>query len=148
STLAYELVGRGWSLLSEDLSRLTQKDDRMIAWPGTGFFRLRPDACRRFGLHTDSLPRASGGQDKFLAAVGVRTEPAPLSTIVCLQRVPEVAPAEPGAGAVTSITGARAMALLTEHVYRRRYAIALGLIRQHIRLLGVLRSSTRVLRLD
>ena len=120
----------------------------MIAWPGTGFFRLRPDACRRFGLHVDSLPRAAGGLDKFLVPVAVRTEPAPLSTIVCLQRVPAVAAAEPGADAVASITGARAMALLTEHVYRRRYAIALGLTRQHIRLLGVLRSSTRLLRLE
>jgi hypothetical protein len=37
---------------------------------------------------------------------------------------------------------------LTEHVYRRRYAIALGLTRQHVRLLGVLRSSTRLLQLE
>jgi hypothetical protein len=152
STLACELVRRGWSLLSEDLSRLTQEGDRMIAWPGTGLFRLRPDACRRVGLPTESLARASGGQDKFLVPVAVRTEPAPLATIVCMQRLPPGASAKagvPGAcDALTAVSGARAMALLTEHVYRRRYAVALGLTRQHIRLLGVLRSSTRLLQLE
>ena len=74
--------------------------------------------------------------------VAVRTEPAPLSTIVCLQRLPGAC------NAVTAVGGARAMALLTEHVYRRRYAIALGLTRQHVRLLGAVRSSTQLLQLE
>jgi hypothetical protein len=157
STLACELVRRGWSLLSEDLSRLTQADDRMIAWPGTGLCRLRPDACRRFGVHPESLARAPGGLEKFLLPVAVRPGPAPLSTIVCLQRLPASTSAEArlppvalakGGDTVTAVSGARAMALLTEHVYRRRYAIALGLTRSHVRLLGALCSSTRLFQFE
>jgi hypothetical protein len=124
----------------------------MIAWPGTGLFRLRPDACRGFGLARETLTRAAGGIDKFLVPIAVRAEPAPLSTIVCLQRRPAGASLPAGVAgtgdAVTAVSGARAMALLTEHVYRRRYAIALGLTRPHVRLLGALRSSTRLLQLE
>jgi len=138
STTAFELIRRGWMMLSDDLTRVTIEDGRAIAHPGRATVRLMRDACDAFALDVDSLQPAPNWPDKFIANVDRWNEPVALSALFALKRS-----AEPFK--VTAATGIAAITLLASQTYRLHYVAALGCTKSHLQLITAMASSTRVM---
>jgi hypothetical protein len=140
STTAYELLRRGWRMLSDDLTRVTIVDGRPLAWPGRASTRLLLDACDAFGLDPTRLAPAPAWPDKYVVPVTRWNEPLPLAAVVCLQR-------SEGALDIAQVAGAAAVPLLAAQTYRLHYVAALGQSATHLRLLAATLTTTRLLRL-
>jgi len=138
STTAFELIRRGWTMLSDDLTRVTIENGRAIAQPGRATVRLMRDACDAFALDFATLQPAPNWPDKFIAQVECWNEPVALSALFVLQRSAErfeIAPA----------TGIAAITLLASQTYRLHYVAALGCTESHLRLIAAMASTTRAL---
>src|SRR6266702_2245306 len=88
STLAAELVQRGWSLLADDLTRVVHANSTVEAWPSSGGIKLTSDAMARLGLRAATLQEAAGGKKVWPTAAQDR--PVPLGWIVLLERSSDV----------------------------------------------------------
>ena len=121
STLSFALLRRGWTLLNDDLSRITLEGGRAVVWPGRGGVRLREDACERFGLPLASLSRIAGDPTKCLVEAPAATGgPLPLGAVLLLDR-------SGGQTGLERLRGAEAALLLTRNVYRPAYVGPLGM---------------------
>ena len=138
STTAFELIRRGWMMLSDDLTRVTIEEGRAIAHPGRATVRLMRDTCDAFALDIESLQPAPNWPDKFIANVERWNEPVALSALFVLQRSDEPFEASPAIG-IAAIT------LLASQTYRLHYVAALGCTQSHLRLIATTASSTRVM---
>jgi len=140
STTAYELIRRGWTMLSDDLTRATISEGSPLTWPGRASLRLLVDACHSFGLDPTTLQPAPGWPDKYIIPVQRWDEPVPLSAIVCLER-------SEGTLQPATLSGLAAVALLTAQTYRIHYVAALGQTETHLRLVAAILSRTKLSRL-
>jgi len=138
STTAYELIRRGWTLLSDDLTRVTLEEGTPTAWPGKARLRLLTDACDAFELDVDRLAAAPDWRGKYLVELPRWEEPIALSAVVALERSEELA--------VDVLRGAAAMRVLAEQTYRIHYVEALGQTRKHFELIAATAAATTVLR--
>ncbi len=134
STLAAEMHRRGWTVLSDDSTRITLKDDQPLAWPSHRGIKLWLDACERLQLPTDDLHTVRSGLQKFFYPVTKDSEPLPLGTVV------ELTLSAPGLTSLNDI--AQRMALLTRHTFRQRQVAPLGMLKQHVQL--VAKIATRI----
>jgi hypothetical protein len=139
STTAYELIRRGWRMLSDDLTRVTLADGAPIAWPGRSKLRLLADACDAFAIDVASLAPAPNWPDKYVLELPRWDQPSALSAIVALER-------DDGALQVDALRGAAAARALAEQTYRIHYVAALGQTRQHLELVAATTAHTTVLR--
>src|ERR1700710_114168 len=138
STMAAELVRRGWALVADDMTRVTWEEGAgVLAWPGDGVIKLWNDACTRAGLDTASLLRVREEMDKYFWDVPTLPKPAPLGTIVELRH--------DGPFGLTDVTGAAGMALLSENTFRRPHIVALGRAQDHVRIVGRVAAQCRIL---
>ncbi len=137
STIAYELVRQGWSLLSDDLTRVTLVDWAPMAWPGRSRLRLLADACASFELDIGSLPPAPGWPDKYVIQAPRSEQPGVLTAIVALERAD-------GPLRVVRLSGAQAARVLAEHTYRIHYVAALGQAGHHLELVASTAAHTTV----
>lgn len=140
STTAYELVRRGWTILSDDLTRLSLETGVPVAWPGRSRLRLLPDACRHFGLDPAALASAPKRLGKYLVDLPRRREPIALSTVVALER-------SEAALEVLAVRGAARTAILAEHSYRPHYVAALDRTADHFRLVAATAAFAKVFQL-
>jgi hypothetical protein len=145
STLAYELIRRGWRLLSDDLTRVTQSANGILAWPGRTGIKLCRDACERFSLEASRMARVSGERDKFLAPTATVASPLQLRWIMAIERnafehdsYDDIPCEDPLAGRLS---------LLSENTFRASYIEALGQMRAHLRMVSAIATATRVVRL-
>jgi hypothetical protein len=121
STLSFALVRRGWTLLNDDLTRVTLDGGRPVAWPGRGGIRLHEDSCGRFGLPLASLARIPGDPAKCLVEIPAATGgPRPLGAVVLIDR-------GRGRAGIERLRGAEAAMLLSRNVYRPAYVGPLGM---------------------
>jgi len=139
STTAYELIRRGWMMVSDDLTRVTIERGVPVAWPGRSRLRLMSDACARFGIDIASLAPAPNWPDKYVLDVERWEEPVALSAIVQLER-------SDGPLQVDVVRGAAAARTLAEQTYRIHYVAALGQTRRHLELIAATAASATVLR--
>jgi hypothetical protein len=139
STTGFALVRAGWTLLSDDLTRVTLVDGVPTAWPGRSRLRLLDDACMRFELDTHTLEPAPNWPDKFVVALPQWSEPVPLAAVIVLD------PAS--AGALETVSGAAAARLLAEQTYRLHYVAALGQARRHFELIAATAAHARLIRI-
>lgn len=140
STLAAEFVRRGWSLIADDMTRVTrQKRSGVLVWPGDGVIKLWRDSCERSGLDTHSLLRVREEMDKFFWGVEASRQPAPLQTVIELRHG--------GPLALVEVMGVERMALLSENTFRRPHIVALGRVRDHLSMVGEVALTCRVARL-
>ena len=139
STTAFELIRRGWVLLSEDLSRVTVENGRPLAWPGRSRLRLLEDACGRFGIDVASLQPVPNWPGKYALALERWEAPAPLAAVVAF---------ESGENSLRlcAATGAAAVRVLAEQTYRLHYVPALGQSQRHLELVLSTTSWTSVVR--
>lgn len=139
STTAFELIRRGWIMLSDDLTRVTIEDGAPVAAPGRSRLRLLADACERFGIDTSSLTHVPNWPGKFAIGTPRWNEPLPLGALVALERTD--APFE-----IVGVTGAGAVRALAEQTYRIHYVAALGQTRRHLELVATTAAHVSVLR--
>lgn len=138
STTAYALIRRGWTLLSDDLTRVTIEEGDALAWPGRDRIRLMEDACERFGLDRASLAPVPNWPGKFLVEVPRSNSPVALSALVALDR-------GEGAFEVERLEGGAAVQMLIEHTYRAHYVSALGRAKRRFELVAAAAGRTAVL---
>lgn len=139
STLAFSLLRRGWRLVSDDLTRVTASQDGVLAWPGRTGVKLCDDACDRFGLDRSLMQPTPGDRDKYIAPAEPETQPLPMRAVVQIDRRGEFA--------VTSLTGAAAMALVTENTFRPAYIAPLGKTGAHMAMVLKIIAAASILRL-
>lgn len=139
STTAFELLRRGWMMVSDDLTRVTIDGGRPTAWPGRSRLRLLTDACERFGLDVASLAPAPNWPGKYIVDVARWNEPVALSSLVALERTD-------GTFAIDVMRGAAAVRTLAEQTYRIHYVDALGQTRRHLELVAATASAATILR--
>jgi hypothetical protein len=108
STTAYALALRGWTLLGDDLTRVTIEGGKPLAWPGRPRLRLLDDACASFGIDPASLAQGPNGLGKYLIELERWERPAPLRAVVVLERSAEAPRLDP-------VGGAAAVGLIAEH---------------------------------
>jgi len=139
STTAYELIRRGWTLLSDDLTRISLRDGAPVAWPGRSKLRLRADACASFGIDVASLAPAPGWRDKYALELPGWDRPTSLSAIVVLEDAD-------GGLRLDSLGRSTAARTLAGQTYRLHYVAALGRTRRHLELVAATAAATAVLR--
>jgi hypothetical protein len=138
STTAYELIRRGWILLSDDLTRVTLENGTPTAWPGKARLRLLTEACDAFELDVDELTAAPDWRGKYLLELSRWEEPVVLSAVIALERSDELE--------VDILRGVAAIRMLAEQTYRIHYVEALGQTRKHFELITATAAGTTVLR--
>lgn len=140
STTAYELIRRGWTLLSDDLTRVTIADGAALAWPGRSNLRLTGDACAAFGMAGEFLTPAPESPGKYVFEPPLAGRQVALSHVVVL---------EPGEWTLTAeeLPRAAAARALAEQTYRIHYVEALGRTRRHFELVAATLASVHVVRL-
>jgi hypothetical protein len=117
STLAAELCRRGWSLIADDITRVTWTGGRVVAWPSHDALKLWRDACDKFGMNFEGLPRAREGMEKFHVNMPAVSAPAMLRTVVRLRLGPHPR--------MTDVPPSHGVALLSECTFRRHQIAAL-----------------------
>ncbi|ADV81033.1 hypothetical protein [Terriglobus saanensis] len=126
STLAGELVRRGWSLLGDDLTAIYSQPEGIMAWPSRPGIKLWRDACDHLEIDVSDLDRLPGARDKYTLPVETRPHPARLRTVFLLDRT--------RSDGIVPITGPARLSLLTENSYRPNYLAALGCMQSHLEL--------------
>lgn|GEM_PF-1451906 len=126
STLAGELVRRGWALLGDDLAAIYSEPEGMMAWPSRPGIKLWRDACNNFDIDVNALNRLPGDRDKYTLPVETRGNPARLRTVFVLDRA--------RSDGIVPVIGPNRLSLLTENSYRPNYLAALGLMKSHFAL--------------
>jgi hypothetical protein len=125
STLAAQLVRRGWTLLGDDVTPLYGGSGPVMAWPSKGVLKLWHDACERLDIDPVELQGVPGERDKYLLPIDTPIEPVRLGYIFLLQRgMPS---------GVTSIEGPARLAALTANTYKPNYLAGLGCVESHFR---------------
>lgn len=139
STTAYALIRRGWTMLTDDLTRLTFTDRAPTAWPGRSWLRLMGDACARFGLDARTLAPVPNWPGKYRLDLPSWPQPVPLAAAITLERSAQ--PLE-----IDILRGAAALGSLIEQTFRIHYVEALGRSRAHLACVAAVASSATVLR--
>ena len=124
STMAAELMRRGWRLLGDDLTPVYLEGDRLLAWPSGGGLRLWRDAVEALGLTPERMQRIPGERDKYLVPAEAVDAGVPLEAIFLLDRA--------GDAGVVPISGPERLATLMEQTYRPRYLQGLGVVADHL----------------
>jgi hypothetical protein len=136
STLAAELCRRGWSLISDDITRVTWTRGRALAWPSHDAVKLWLDACERLQIDVRPLSRTRTGIEKFYVKMPAASAPTVLQTVVRLQFSSVFNSVE--------IPTAQATAVLSDCSFRRRHIPALGREADHEGLLRQVAGVCRV----
>lgn len=139
STTGHAMIARGWTLLSDDLSRVTIEGKSALAWPGRSRLRLLDDACTAGGLDTSALEPAPNWPGKYIVRLPQWPRSTHLRAVFVLDR---------GAGGlrVDRLSGAMAAQALTRHTYRYHYVAALGRSARHLALVAATAACAQVLR--
>jgi len=124
STLAAALVRQGWTLISDDLARITWEEQTPLVWPCSTGIKLRTDAAARLGLVLESLERTAAG--KLLMAVAAVPDPVRLSCVIRLRDDPSLS--------WRVHEGTAALAMLTQQTFRLHYVAPLGMAAQHFQM--------------
>jgi len=130
STLAAHFQRAGYEVLCDDVC-VVSFDAQGVpsAWPGLPRLKLWEDAAHAFGHDPAGLDRAVEGLEKFHVPIGTPSAVRP----VPLRRLYTLARAEAGAGTITRLRGAEAMAAVMGNSYRGLYVPALGATATHFR---------------
>ena len=126
STLAAALVREGWTLISDDLTRITWEEHTPMVWPCSTGIKLMTDAAARLGLPLESLKRTAAG--KVLMAVDALPDPVRLSSVITLRDDPSLS--------WRVLEGTAALAILTQQTFRLHYVAALGMAAQHFQMIS------------
>lgn len=136
STLAAELSRRGWSLVADDVTRVTLTRGRALVWPCQSALKLWRDACVRLNIDTGGLQPTREGMAKFYVNVTPARAPAPLHAIVRIQRGKSMETVEPPPD--------KRAAVIAECVFKRRQVDALNVEIEHSEIVRGIAATCRV----
>jgi hypothetical protein len=131
STLAAIMSRRGWSLLADDVTRISIENGRPVAWPGAARLKLWSDMCDHLSIDVGPLEQV-GRRAKFLVPTAAAPGPVPLRAVVILGNDP----AHPGQFQAPALGDA--FALLAANTYRVDLVSALQAECQHLESLAAL----------
>jgi hypothetical protein len=126
STLAAALVLRGWSLLADDLTRVSLRDSIVTAWPGGTGIKLMPDAVDYLGIDASQLRRVASAVEKLLLQAPAHPTPVALGCVIALHRSPS--------SRIEVLERSEAIAVVSAQTFRPHYISALGIAEQHLRM--------------
>lgn len=124
STTCAALIRRGWTLLNDDISRLTFEPTMATVWPGFRSLKLSPRSVEFLGMDLGSLTRTCGFKEKYYWHASGAVQAVRAGALVVLDDASEFVPPERLAG----------LALL-ESVYRQTFrpylVVPLGFQKDH-----------------
>ncbi len=130
STTAAALAQRGWTVLNDDVSRITISNGEALAWPGFAKLKLWKQSCDLLRLDSAALPCTRGVKEKFFWQA---TENAMDQSVMHLQPVPIAAIVEliheensSEAPTVSRLRGTAVIQMLVRHTFRPRLIQPLG----------------------
>jgi len=126
STLAAALMQRGWTLLADDLTRVTNEHGIPVASPGSQHLKLWRDVCAERGIDTVGLERVTGSRDKFVVPSPKSGGASPLVALI------ELAGDRATAPMIEDLAGGAAFALVSRNTYRVSLVALLGEARRHV----------------
>jgi hypothetical protein len=88
TTLALELMRRGWPLLSDDVLALAAAPDGVLAYPGTPHLNVASGSSKRAAYEQIGPTLALLAGERWVAADHTVREPHPVRAICLLQRSP------------------------------------------------------------
>jgi hypothetical protein len=88
STLASELVGRGWRLFADDAVVLTGGEDGVVAHPGSPHMNLADEPCEAIVEAGLGIALAALAGEHWVALRDAVREPRGLAAVVLLERAP------------------------------------------------------------
>lgn len=125
STACAALMRRGWTLLNDDLSRLTFDSCGAVVWPGFRSLKLGADAARLLGLNPSDLARTRGFKEKYyLPAPGGDPPAAQVAAMVVLEESPGFSPPE-------RVAGMDLLGMVYRQTFRPHLVVPLGFQRDH-----------------
>lgn len=86
STTAASLCQNGWSLLNDDISRLTLENNQLVVHPASQSIRLWPDSCEKLAVDAPKLSLSVGLKNKLLWPAPSCQDALPVRSIVELVR--------------------------------------------------------------
>jgi hypothetical protein len=113
SALAAELCRRGWSLIADDITRVTWTRGRPLAWPSHDAVKLWRDSCEGLGVDVTALQPIREGIDKFFVKMPAANAPVVLQTVIRLEFAGNVV--------LSEIASAQAMPALLDCSFRPRF---------------------------
>ena len=119
STTAAALAQRGWLVLNDDVSRLTDDGHGVLVWPTFQSLKLWDQSCRLLNIDRTQLPATGELKRKYFWSAATSPEPRPVSAILELRRDAET-------NEIQRIRGLNAVHLLGAQTYRPRLVRALG----------------------
>jgi hypothetical protein len=140
STLAAELCRRGWSLMADDITRVSWNGMAAIAWPSSTKLKLWRDACVRLGLKFSEVERARQGLETYYAPVQHSTVPTVLNAAIRLRMGTSVG--------IAKFPPSESAAVLSDSVFRSRVIDALGQRANYARVLAQVARVCRPLGID
>ena len=137
STLAAELCKRGWSLVADDVTRVTWTRGRALAWPSNDALKLWQKACDDLSIDTEGLPPVRTGMRKYY--VKMRAVPAS----VVLRAIVELRADDAGDPVIVSPD--QAAPLLLACTFRRHQIGALNMDEPYSRLAQTIAGACRLI---
>jgi hypothetical protein len=92
TTLALELLSRGFRLICDDVLALSESEEGVLAHPATPHMNLEPEAARRAAREGLIEPLASFGEEEWASARHAATEARPLLAVFLLARRAQASP--------------------------------------------------------
>ena len=133
STLAVELLRRGWKFLADDMTRVSWHESKPQAWPSRENAKLWADACSALGIDTLGLRRVRPGMEKFYVQMPIEEEPRLLGLVLVL--------ALGGTGVQVVESAPEKMSLLSRHSFRAKQIRPMGVLPQHLRMVAQVASA-------
>jgi hypothetical protein len=88
TTLALELMLRGWPLLSDDVLALAVEPEEVLAYPGTPHMNVATSSSERTAFERIGPTLALLAGERWVAADQIAREPHPIRAICLLERSP------------------------------------------------------------
>lgn len=85
STTAGLLVRRGWSVVNDDISRITMQHGQPLVWPGFQSLKIGEAMMPLLQLEASALPKTPGPKDKYYWHQEGHREPASVAALFFLE---------------------------------------------------------------
>ncbi len=140
STLAAELVNRGFRLLADDITVIDRLDDRLFAFPGIPHFKLWLDVLQKMGDDESGLSRVRPQLEKFKKPVRKQLikDSCEVSQIILLSTWNQTG------FRVQKPKGMEKFNLLKNNTYRFQFVEGLGMVEKHFGLISDLAAEAEV----
>ena len=84
STAAAALAQCGWTVINDDVSRITLEGNEPVVWPGFQSLKLWRQSCELLHLDSETLMRTRGGKEKYFwpGEAAPQFQPVPIAAVV------------------------------------------------------------------